>query len=388
MHPLSLVVITFNEAYRIRECLESARGVVDEVLVVDSLSTDGTPDIARSLGARVISQPFLGYVEQKALAIREAQHDRVLLLDADERLSDTLAASVQRTRSDWSADGYACNRLNHLGHNPLRHGGWYPDRKIRLFDRRKCHVGGIDPHDRIIMDEGTRTARLEGDLLHFTNKDLADRVATINRFSTRAAAALVARGKKGNLARLLAKPTFRFFREYVLQGGFLDGLAGFLVAGTSAQYVWLREAKLLESTHSKPAPQAAQRTLEQAYLGTEYRVEGFQTPIRIGTTHAELDHWLAETGYEEWVYITASNPMSILLSEDENAKRNEALGQALVGLPARHGQGVGQGTDWPAEPSFLIAGLDKERALVLGQRFGQAAIVGGRSGRPAELWWC
>jgi glycosyltransferase involved in cell wall biosynthesis len=388
VQPISLVVITFNEAYRIRECLESALGVADDVLVVDSLSTDGTPDMARAMGARVISQPFLGYIEQKAFAIREALHDRVLLLDADERLSKQLADSVQRVKRDWSADGYACNRLNHLGNQPLHHGGWYPDRKVRLFDRRKCQVGGVDPHDRIVMDEGTRTAHLQGDILHFTNKDLADRVATVNRFSTRAAAAMAARGQRGNIARLITKPAFRFFREYVLQCGFLDGLPGFLVAATSSQYVWLREAKLLEQKSTETLVAADPQRLERAYLETAYHVEGFRTPIRIGESHAELIQWLGEIGQESWVYITAFNPGSVMLTAPENEQRNSALQQALTGRHFLSGQGVGRSTDWPAESSFLVAGISREDGITLGRRFGQTAIVGGRLGSPAELWWC
>lgn len=386
MHPLSLVVITFNEADRIRPCLQSALGVVDDIVVVDSLSTDHTVEIARSMGARVILQPFLGYVEQKAMAIREARYDRVLLLDADEMLSTHLIDSIREIKHAWSHDGYACNRLNHLGHRPLHHGGWYPDRKIRLFDRRKSQVGGTDPHDRIVMDPGTSTGRLKGDILHFTNKDLSDRIATINRFSTRAAAALAARGQTGSIGRLLAKPAFRFLSEYLLQGGLRDGLAGFLIARTSAQYVWLREAKLLENSGAAhpPIPEG----LEAAYRSTDYRVEGFATAIRIGERNVELADWLEQSGLRQWAFITACNPNSVQLSASENAERNQQLREQVLHLPHLPGEGIGSTGDWPAEPSYLVAGLPQKDAVALGKRFGQIAVVGGMADGPAELWRC
>ena len=246
MVKISLVVITFNEAQNIRRCLESVNGIADEMLVVDSVSTDETAEIARSMGARVISQPFLGYVAQKRFAIEQASCPIVLSLDADEALSETLRQSILAVKANWRCDCYEMNRLSNIGGKWIRHGGWYPDRKMRLFDRKKYEIAGIDPHDKFVPLPGARYGRLGGDILHYTNADISSRVSTVNRFSTLAAQAFHDRGRRGSWLRLLFKPFFRFFVEYFIRRGFLDGFYGFIIAITSAQYVFLREAKLLE----------------------------------------------------------------------------------------------------------------------------------------------
>ena len=243
--PLSVVIITYNEADNLPRCLASLADIATEIVVVDSLSTDATVSIAEAAGARIIHQKFLGHREQKALAIDAATHDVVLSLDADEALSPELRTSVSAALRDWARDGYYVNRLNRLEGRWIRYGGWYPDQKMRLFDRRRYVMAGTNPHDRFDPAPGAATGRLEGDLLHYTNDDLASRVATINKFSTIAADAFWAGGKRGNWARILTKPSARFFSEYILQRGFLDGYLGYFIAKTSAQYVWLREMKLL-----------------------------------------------------------------------------------------------------------------------------------------------
>ena len=253
MVKISLVVITFNEAQNIRRCLESANGIADEILIVDSISTDETTVIASSLGARVIAQPFLGYVGQKRYAIAQAIYPIVLSLDADEALSETLRQSILDAKANWKCDCYTMNRLSQIGGRWIRHGGWYPDRKMRLFDREKYEITGIDPHDKFVPSPGARSGHLKGDILHYTNADINSRVHTINRFSTVAAQAFYDRGKRGSWPRLLFKPLFRFFVEYFLRLGFLDGFYGFMIAKTSAQYVFLREGKLLEIQKSKVA---------------------------------------------------------------------------------------------------------------------------------------
>ncbi|MEL6141546.1 MAG: glycosyltransferase family 2 protein [Bacteroidota bacterium] len=242
---ISVVVITYNEEENIARCLQSVVEVADEILVVDSLSEDETVGIAKKLGARIIHQKFLGHREQKALAISKAKYDVVLSLDADEALSPKLNKSIKTAKDNWSYDGYYVNRLNQLNGRWIKHGGWYPDRKMRLFDRRKYQMGGVNPHDRFDPIPGAKTTRLSGDLLHYTNDDFEARVATINKFSSIAAMAFHEKGKKGNFFRVLTKPFFRFFSEYMLQSGWRDGYHGYFIAKTSAQYVWLREMKLL-----------------------------------------------------------------------------------------------------------------------------------------------
>lgn len=244
MKQVSVVIITFNEEANLPRCLASLGEVADEIVVVDSLSTDRTAEIAREEGAKVILQPFLGYREQKVFAIEAASHDIVLSLDADEALSPELRESINRVLREWSHDGYFVNRLNLFMGRWIKHGGWYPDRKMRLFDRGKYRIGGINPHDRFEPTEGATTTQLKGDLLHYTDEGMHERMIRLNNHSTVAAKAYHDRGKKGSLPRMLTKPFARFLSKYFLKLGFLDGLPGYLIAKTDSQYVWLREAKL------------------------------------------------------------------------------------------------------------------------------------------------
>lgn len=248
---LSVVIITFNEEKNIERCIRSAADLADEVLVVDSFSTDATRELAAGLGARVLTHAFEGHRQQKAWAIEQARNEYVLSLDADEALSGKLADSVRKALENWTHDGYYMNRMSRIGGRWIRHGGWYPDRKMRLFDRRCYRIGGVNPHDRFDPAPGARTTRLQGDLLHYTNDDLTARVETINKFSTIAAQAYFDRGKRGNWWRLLFKPAGRFLAEYIVRRGFLDGFYGYAIAQTSAQYVFLREAKLWAMTNQQ-----------------------------------------------------------------------------------------------------------------------------------------
>lgn len=237
--------MTLNEDKNITGCLASIGEAADELLVVDSFSTDETVNLARQAGARVLQHPFEGHVEQRAYSIAQAKYEYVLVLDADERLSEELRRSIAAVRANWTHDCYWCNRLSYFGDRWIRHGAWYPDRKMRLFDRRKYRIGGINPHDRLEPAEGAAEGRLKGDLLHYTNESLEDRARTVNKFSTIAARAFHERGKKGSLRRVIFKPFLRFFAEYFLKRGFLDGFYGFVIARSSSYYVFLREAKLL-----------------------------------------------------------------------------------------------------------------------------------------------
>ena len=182
---ISLIVITRNEQELIGQCLKSAR-FCDELVVVDSFSTDATVEIARSLGAKVYQHEFTGYVRQKQMALDLASGDWVLLMDADEQATYDLGVECRAVvASPGAADGYRIRRiLYHLGHYFSR--GLYPDRPVRLFRRSRGHIGGRDPHDKVVVDGGI--GELRHPILHFSYRDVSDHVATINRFSTRAAA--------------------------------------------------------------------------------------------------------------------------------------------------------------------------------------------------------
>ena len=248
---LSVIVMTYNEEDNIERCLSSVAGLGDEILVLDSYSTDHTVDIAKSMGARIEQFPFDSYVQQKARMIQMANSNWVLSIDADEYLSNELRASIEAVRNEKGFDGYTSNRRNKIGEKWLNHGSWYPDRKIRLFDRRKVTIVGKDPHDIMQPIAGARIGHLKGDLMHLSDADITSRYNTINKHSIRAAEALLREGKSFSFLRIMFKPFIRFFTSYFIRLGFLDGYYGWIIAKSEAHYVWLREVKLWEMKRTK-----------------------------------------------------------------------------------------------------------------------------------------
>ncbi|HKV54163.1 MAG TPA: glycosyltransferase family 2 protein [Candidatus Binataceae bacterium] len=240
--PVSLIVITRDEEVLIGQCLASASGFCREMIVVDSHSTDRTAEIARAMGAVVIEQDFTNYVQQKQIALDHATSPWVLLLDADEQATYELAREIERViASREPADGYRIRRvLHHLRHYYVRQ--IYHDRPVRLFRRDRGHIGGVDPHDKVVVDG--RIERLRAPILHFSYRDVADHVATMNRFSTRGAAELEPSAMAA--VKMLTHPMWRFFNFYILRGGFLDGGRGLYAAMTAAFYVFLKYAKVYE----------------------------------------------------------------------------------------------------------------------------------------------
>lgn len=242
---LSVVVITFNEERNLARCLASVKAVADDIVVVDSFSTDRTEAIAREHGARFVPHAFEGHIEQKNWAVTQARYPWVLSLDADEALDDTLTAAVQRVKREGpKADGYTMHRLTNYCGTWVRHGGWYPDTKLRLWDSRKGRWAGTNPHDRYEMDPGARTAHLEGDILHYSYRSISDHLKQVDYFTTISANALHARGRRAALWRMIVSPKARFFGGYLLRGGFRDGFHGFVIAVVSAHATFLKYAKL------------------------------------------------------------------------------------------------------------------------------------------------
>ncbi len=246
--PISLVIITLNEESNIARCIASAPFVSD-ILVLDSGSTDQTVELAKGLGARVIVEPWRGYFKQKLRATELAEQDWVLSLDADEALSPELAEEIRALEfsegSDLSGvDGFEMPRLSfHMG-RWIRHGGWYPDRQLRLFHRGRAQWSGGMVHERVRAE---RVQRLRGDIHHYVFKDLSDQVQTNNEYSSLGAEDLRQRGKSFSLLKLLLKPWSKFFETYLLKGGFRDGLPGFIISVGASYSVFLKFAKLWES---------------------------------------------------------------------------------------------------------------------------------------------
>ncbi|WP_151086086.1 glycosyltransferase family 2 protein [Hymenobacter baengnokdamensis] len=250
---LSVVVITFNEEANIARCLQALGTVADEVLVVDSFSSDGTVEICRQHGARVIQNAFAGYVEQKNFATDQATFDYILQLDADEVLTDELRQSIQAVKNNWQHAAYSLARLTNYCGTWVRHGGWYPDRKLRLYDRRLGRWQGLLLHEHYEVNTGQFTGQLMGDILHFSYISIAQHVSQLNKFTSITAQERALKGQtRVTFFHLLLKPLWKFVHGYVFRLGFLDGFAGLSIAVISAWGVFLKFAKLKTGTQNAP----------------------------------------------------------------------------------------------------------------------------------------
>ncbi len=249
---ISGVIITFNEEKNIRRCLESMLPVTDEIIVIDSFSTDKTQSICREFPVKFIQHPFEGHIQQKNYAMEMASHDLVLSLDADEELSADLQASILKVKKSGKDRAYRLNRLTSYCGKWIHHCGWYPDRKIRLWDRRIGRWGGVNPHDTVLLDAGIPAVNLSGDMLHYTYHTIGEHITQMNKFSEIAAKEAHKRNKKVYpLWHLGFYPAFTFFRNYILKAGILDGYYGFIVCKYSAYYRFLKYSKLAELRKGK-----------------------------------------------------------------------------------------------------------------------------------------
>ena len=244
MQKLSVAIITLNEERDIGRCLESVQGLADEIVVVDSFSTDKTEAICLKYGARFIQHQFEGYIEQKNFALSQTSFQYVLSLDADEALSEELKVSVLQTKSNFTADGYNMNRLTNYTGTWIHHCGWYPDTKLRLFNRDKGKWGGTNPHDEFRFDGPATTEKLKGDILHYSYHSLEDHYRQIEHFTDIASRAYFDKGKKAPLLKLIFSPVVRFIRDYFFLLGFLDGKAGLRICYLSAGATFKKYRKL------------------------------------------------------------------------------------------------------------------------------------------------
>jgi glycosyltransferase involved in cell wall biosynthesis len=238
---ITATIVTLNEERNIARAIESLR-CADEVVVVDSGSGDRTREIAMRLGARVIEERWHGYAAQKNLAAGCAENDWILSIDADESLTPALADEILRLKQEGARfDGYSFPRKAQYLGRWIEHGGWYPDRKVRLYHRAKAEWVGAYVHESVHV-KGTR-GELQGDLLHFTCSSLSEHLKTLDRYTTLAAQEVAAGGKSVSLLRLTVDPAWTFFRTWILQRGFLDGPPGLAIAWMAALYTFLKYAK-------------------------------------------------------------------------------------------------------------------------------------------------
>ena len=246
MQSLSVSIITFNEEKNIARCLDSVKEIANEIIVVDSHSTDHTENICKEYGVKFFKQTFLGYIEQKNYALDLCKHQWVLCLDADECLSEELVSSIRKLKQLAElADAYTMNRCTNFCGKWIKHGTWYPDRKLRLFNKQKGKWGGTNPHDTVVIQNNAKTVFLKGDILHYSYYTVEEVLAQQNKFTTIQAKALFGQGKRSNWFKLFFNPIVAFKSGYFLKLGFLDGADGFFIAWTVAYNTMVKYYKLL-----------------------------------------------------------------------------------------------------------------------------------------------
>lgn len=255
MQPLSVVIITFNEEKYIERCIDSVIEIADEVIILDSFSNDRTVEIARIKGAVVHQQEFPGYGAQKNAALQLCSHDLVLSLDADEALDATLAREIQREKEKTGFDGYTMNRCTSYCGKFIRHGSWYPDRKLRLFDKKVARWSDDMIHEKVEISPAAKMKHLKGDILHFSFNSIEDHVAQNNKFSTISADTLFSKGRRTNVFKVIINPLWAFILSYLIRLGFLDGLYGFVVAINISHLTFLKHTKLMTLQRQKAIPQ-------------------------------------------------------------------------------------------------------------------------------------
>lgn len=245
MERLSVVILTLNEEKNIGRCIDSVKDIADEIVVVDSFSEDDTRKICEEKNATFIQHKFEGYIEQKNWAIKQARYLYVLSLDADETLSVKLKERIKDIKEEgFQYDGYVFNRLTNYCGKWIKHCGWYPDRKFRLWNKEKGMWKGQNPHDRFEMQPGARVQYINEDILHYSFYTIEQHIDTINKFTTISSRALYEKGKHVSLLQMIGKPILKFFQLYFFKLGFLDGFYGFIICRNSSYAKFLKLSKL------------------------------------------------------------------------------------------------------------------------------------------------
>ncbi|MFT6851001.1 MAG: glycosyltransferase involved in cell wall biosynthesis [Sphingobacteriales bacterium] len=239
---LSVVIITFNEEKNIGRCLESVKGLADEILVVDSFSTDKTKEICLSKGARFITHPFEDFTKQKNYAFSQASHDWILSLDADEALETVLKRNILELKKSPQPYAFKMHRVTQFCGKWIRKGEWYPDVKLRLVNRMESKFTGGKVHEQLTTTQKVKL--LNGEILHYSFYTIDDYVLQNNKFSTLSAQTMHESGKSTTILRVIVAPIFSFVKNYFFKGGFLEGYFGWVIAVNSAHGNFLKYAKL------------------------------------------------------------------------------------------------------------------------------------------------
>ncbi|MDX2305813.1 MAG: glycosyltransferase family 2 protein [Microscillaceae bacterium] len=252
---LSAVIITKNEEKNIARCLDSLLGIADEILVVDSFSSDKTEEICRQRCVRFIQHSFEGHIEQKNFALGQTIHPYVLSLDADEALDEELKKSILAIKKNWVSDGYSMNRLTNYCGKWIKFGNWYPDTKLRLWDKAQGEWGGLNPHDQVIMKPKAKVQKLKGHLLHYSFYSIEDHILKMNNLSGISARAYFEHGKRASWLHILLSPLLSFIKGYWIKAGFRSGFYGFVIAMIDAHFAFIKYVKLRElQKNSKKMP--------------------------------------------------------------------------------------------------------------------------------------
>jgi len=241
---LSVAIITLNEENNIARCIESVISIADEIIIVDSFSTDNTERIASQFPLRFIKNKFEGHIEQKNFALKATSYQWVLSLDADESLSAEAIKAISEIKNNTDADAYSFNRLTNYCGKWIYHSGWYPDIKVRMVNKEKAVWQGINPHDQLVLDQGGKIKHIKANILHYSINSIKQHLETIEKFSTIAAKARFDKGQNARFLKIYLHTIWKYLKIYFVKTGFLDGKYGFLIARFSAYSTFLRYSKL------------------------------------------------------------------------------------------------------------------------------------------------
>jgi glycosyltransferase involved in cell wall biosynthesis len=243
---LSVVIITFNEEKNITRCIDSVKPVADEIVIVDSYSSDQTKKICIEKGVQFIEHHFEGHIQQKNYALTQATFDHVLSLDADEYLSAELTKSILRAKKSWPADAYTMNRLSSYGGRWMKLSAWYPDKKLRLWDKRIGHWGGDNPHDKVILHKKNNVLHLKGDLMHRAYDNATEFLTKVQTYSD-----IFAKEKRFIVHcspfKVLYKTAYTFFFNFFVKLGIFGGYEGAMISLSNTNYTFYKYSKLLEA---------------------------------------------------------------------------------------------------------------------------------------------